>query len=139
MNNFIPRRYNYTLETGVVGTDDENIANILYNINRMEMKASFLSETRGDMQDALGDVFFMITDSKVHLNRFIKEFSEKLNPDTTAAVTTAVDNALETVRAAETPDSDPNDLHSAMLSAYKKLSAVIPFLQALDDQAVGKV
>lgn len=57
MNNFIPRRYNYTLETGVVGTDDENIANILYNINRMEMKASFLSETRGDMQDALGDVF----------------------------------------------------------------------------------
>ena len=26
----IIRKYNYKLETGVVGTDDENIANILY-------------------------------------------------------------------------------------------------------------
>lgn len=139
MDNYIPRQYNYTLETGTVGTDNENIANILYNINRMEIKASFFSEERTDMEEALSDVFFMITDTKVHLNRFIKSSGEKLTPETIAAVTAALDRSLKIIRAAETPETDPNAIHSAMLFAYKSLAAAVPSIQALDDQAVGKV
>jgi hypothetical protein len=37
----MPYRYNYKLETGEVGSNDENIANALYTINRMETKAPY--------------------------------------------------------------------------------------------------
>ena len=56
-----------------------------------------------------------------------------------SAVTAALDRSLKIIRAAETPETDPNAIHSAMLFAYKSLAAAVPSIQALDDQAVGKV
>ncbi|MGN1078649.1 MAG: hypothetical protein ACI4TE_00590 [Alphaproteobacteria bacterium] len=138
MNNFIPRRYNYTLETGVIGTDDEDIANILYNVNRMEMKASFFSEQREEMEESLSDVFFMIADSKVHLGRFMNAFEDKLDQETLSTVKTTLDEALKITRAAEASNVDLNAIHSAMLFAYKRLLSAVPFIHALDNQAVGK-
>lgn len=138
MNNFIPRRYNYTLETGVIGTDDEDIANILYNVNRMEMKASFFSEQREEMEESLSDVFFMIADSKVHLGRFMKSFENKLDQKTLTTVKATLDEALKITRAAEASSMDSNAIHSAMLFAYKRLLSAVPLIHALDNQAVGK-
>lgn len=55
--NTIIRQYNYRLETGTVGTDNENIAQILYNINRMEMKALFTSSDKEELNKVLDDFF----------------------------------------------------------------------------------
>ena len=139
MENFIPRKYNYTLETGVVGTDNENLANIFYNINRMESKASFFSDSREDMDDALSDVFFMITDSTVHFNRFIKEFGEKLDQTTVSGITDVLGKALDTVRFDETTDISSEMIHSAIRSVYADLLSVVQNLCLLDNQSVGKV
>ncbi len=139
MTDFIPRQYNYVLETGTIGTDNENIANILYNINQMEMKASFSSKDKEEMENTLADALFMVTDCKVHFKRFVQDFSKKLNNDDIVAFNSDLDSVLKIVRAAETPDIDTNAIHSAILFAYKKLLSVVPLLIDLDDQSLGKV
>ena len=139
MTDFIPRRYNYTLETGTVGTDNQDIANILYNVNPMEMKASFSSKAKEEMEDTLADALFMVTDCKVHFKRFVQDFSEKLNNDDVVAYNSDLDSSLKIIRAAETSDIDINAIHSAILFAYQKMLAGVPRLIDLDDQSLGKV
>lgn len=139
MSDFIPRQYNYVLETGAVGTDNEDIANILYNINQMEMKSSFLSDDKNEMDATVGDVLFMISDSKIHFKKFFDKNSEKLDSKNVEAVQTALDGALKIIRTAEDPNIDVNAIHPALLFAYKKILPVVPILLSLDDQALGKV
>jgi hypothetical protein len=50
-------RYDYRLETGTVGTDDENIANVLYNINCMETKAPYIFSSVKDQNEDMGKLF----------------------------------------------------------------------------------
>ena len=155
----IIRKYNYKLETGLVGTDDDNIASVLYNINRMEMKVSFTSSDVQKLTDALDELYFMIVDSKVHLNRFLKVSGDKVNADTTCAVIRIFDDAMKIAGDALNALEDAKNVigavgneHAAVLgqidmskifavfpTVYKKLLAIVPSILALDAQAVGRV
>ena len=137
--NDIVRQYNYKLETGTVGTDDENIANILYNTNRMEMDASYSSSDEDELDNALGELFFTIADSKVHLKRFLDAHGSKINADTAAAVTAKFDSALAVVRGArEMEPSDTVEMSAAFGKIYKIFLDAVPGVLVLDAQAVGR-
>lgn len=134
----IIRKYNYKLETGIVGTDDENIANILYTINQMEIKASFTSSDMQEVNNALGELFFMITDIKVHLNRFLKASGSKTETDTINAVVVASDDAMQIVHNAGLDQTDTTKMTAAFPQVYKKLLDIVPSILALDAQAAGR-
>jgi len=133
------RKYNYNLETGTVGTDDDNIANILYNINRMEMRKNYSCSDLKELDRTLGELYFMVSDSKVHLNRFLKIFGEKVNADTVNEIVTALDNALKTVSAASKERPDTTKMCMGFSLVYQNLLEIVPLVLTLDDQAVGRV
>jgi hypothetical protein len=142
-SNYIVRKYNYRLETGTVGTDNDNIANILYNINRMEMKITFASSDLPTLDKALGELYFMISDSKVHLNSFLEVFGSKTKTDTVGAVAAALDGAMEDAdNAIEMSCADQVDtvkICAVFPKVYKALLDIVPFVLALDAQAVGRI
>jgi len=136
--------YNYNLETGTVGTNDENIANILYNINRMEMDKDFSSSDIKELDETLGDLYFMIADSKVHLNRFLEIFNKNVNAGTVNTVVSALDEAMKSVREVRLKirakeDSNAEDMCVVFSEVYKNLLHIVPDILALDNQAVGRV
>jgi len=133
----IIRKYNYKLETGVVGTDDDNIASILYNINRMEMRVSFTSSDREELDRETGHLFFLIVDAKVHLLRFLKIFDNKVEADTVNTLMETLDESIETVRADRT--SSPDKMSALFATVYYKLLNTVPTVLALDAQATGRV
>lgn len=132
------RKYNYKLETGVAGTDDDNIAAVLYAINRMEMKATFTSSDVKKLDDALGELFFMITDAKVHMSRFLKSFGDKTNAPAADTVLQALDDAMQAVRESKTEPADTVKMSALFPLIYKKLLETVPSILALDAQAVGR-
>jgi len=142
-NNSIIRKYNYNLETGTVGTDDENIANILFNINKMEKRISFKTSDLEELKRALGELFAIITDTKVHLNRFLKIFSNKIKEDTVNEITSILDNAIKKSNAATresfSPEPNSEKICEVFSEVYYIVLEAVPFVLALDDQAVGRV
>ena len=142
-NNSILRKYNYNLETGTVGTDDENIANILFTFNKMEKRISYKTSDLEELKRALGELFFLITDCKVSLNRFLKIFGDKIKEDTLNEITTILDNLTEISRAATrkavSPEPDMEKICEVFSEAYHVALKAVPFILALDDQAVGRV
>jgi hypothetical protein len=134
------RQYNYRLETGTVGTDDENIARILYNINQTEMYASFASSDRKILDDTLGKVFFLIVDAKVHLKRFLEASGGKANTDTAGTVRDACSAAIAAIRDVRivVDEAEPVTICAAFPKVYKMLLDIVPPVLALDAQAVGR-
>ncbi|MDR3020814.1 MAG: hypothetical protein LBU66_07930 [Treponema sp.] len=143
MEGVILRKYNYNLETGTVGTDNEKIAGILYNINRMEMKVSYKTFDIQELDKALGELYFMISDSRSKLNNFLEDFGDKINADTVNTVNTAFDDAMKNAdEAIQLSCLDQPDMTKICLvfpEVYRKLLAIVPSILALDDQAVGRV
>ena len=135
----IIRKYNYRLETGTVGTDNENIATILYNINRMETKAPYAFSNMKDLEEDLGELFFMIVDAKVHMTRFLKASGEKVEGDTAEAIIAAFDSAMAIVRDVQSDETDATEMSAVFVKVYKKLLAIVPFVLALDAQAIGRI
>jgi len=142
-NNSIIRKYNYNLETGTVGTDDENIANILFTINKMEKRISYRTSDLEELKKALGELFFMISDCKVHLNRFLKIFSNKIKEETVNEITSILDNAMTVSRAATreafSPEPNTEKICEVFSEIYYLVLKAVPFVLALDDQAVGRL
>jgi len=135
----IIRKYNYRLETGTVGTDDDNIASVLYNINRMEMKVSFASSDVKELDDALGELFFWVVDSMVHLDWFMKASGGKTDATTAAAVIATFEDARDIVREVWPFQGDASKAIAVFPKVYKMLLAIVPSILALDAQAVGRV
>jgi len=137
------RKYNYKLETGTVGTNDDNIANLLYNINRMEMDKSYIFTDTDEMDEDFGELFFMLSESKVHLNRFLEIFGKKVNEENANIISTAFSDAMQVVRNARldirTDESKAEKACLVFTTVYENLLAVVPVILALDDQAVGRV
>ena len=133
------RKYNYNLETGTVGTDDDNIASILYHINRMEMRKSYSCSNITELDKTLGELYFMVSDSKVHLNRFLEIFGEKVKTETVNKIVAALDNAFQTIDDAMMEDPDTEKMCKAFPEVYKNLLEIVPTILALDAQAVGRV
>ena len=134
----INRKYNYNLETGTVGTDDENIANILYNINCMETKKSFTSSDLDELNEALGNLYFMVSDALVHLNRFIKIFEGKIKQEISDYALIALDDALILMDEVE-EETDTAKISAVFPAVYKILLDTVPLFLELDAQAVGRV
>ena len=137
----IIRKYNYRLETGTVGTDNDNIAAILYNINRMEMTATFSSTDKDKIAEKLGGLVFMVVDSKVHLRRFLKASAGKTSAATVAAVESAFDNAIKIADDDNllSDNSNTSEACAVFPKVYKMLLGIVPSILALDAQAVGRV
>ena len=129
---------NYTLEAGTVGTDDENIANILYNINCMETKKNFTSSDLDESNEALGQLYFMVSDAMVHLNRFIEIYNEKIKQETSDDVLIALDDAMQIMDEVE-EETDTAKISAVFPAAYKLLLDIVPLVLELDAQAVGRV
>jgi len=138
------RKFNYNLENGTVGTDDENIAKILYNINRMEMKKTFSSFSVKELEKALGELYFMASEAKVHLNRFLNVSGDKVDADTVSLVVAAFDEAMKSVGAvgnaltAQTELTEMAKMVAIFPEVYKKLLDIVPSVLALDAQTIGR-
>ena len=134
----IVRKYNYRLETGTVGTDNENIANILYNINRMEKTKSFASSDIDKLRDALGNLYFMVSDAGIHLNRFLNIYEDKTNLDTSDTVVIALGDALCLMEDVE-KETDTAKISAVFPAVYKMLLDIVPLILELDAQSIGRV
>ena len=139
----ILRKYNYRLETGNVGTDNDNIANILYNINRMEMDVDYMFSDLEELKEDLSDFSSMVFESLVHLITFISDYENKLKKETLDIVLAAfreakadVDSAMNDVNA-ENPDTEK--ICSVFTTVYRRFLEIVPSILALDDQAIGRI
>ena len=133
----IIRKYNYRLETGIVGTDDGNIAGILYNINRMEINSDFETDDNEELEESLEKLFFMIVDSIVHFNNFLETFRGKTNAKTVAVITATLDETIEDVRGVRDM-ADKENCFSVFTRVYRKLLEIVPLILTLDAQAAGR-
>ena len=121
----IIRKYNYKLETGRVGTDDENIATILFSINQMEMYVPLTTDDLDEINTAYKQIFFLAMKSRAHLIVFQDYFVNKLDAKLFDEVVKTLGDLVCEIRAIgetlnrEKPDEDnifrmvtkvPNDL-----------------------------
>ena len=134
--NYIPRMYNYTLETGTVGTDDEDMASILYDINRMEMKATSDTDDVNDMKVAFAEAFSMALDAAKHLDGFIASRKGKLVPALVEDVQLAFSEAIVIMDDVPAPQTDAEAMSASVKAAYRKMLDVVPSLLTLDDQSL---
>lgn len=133
-------QYNYRLATGTVGTDDENIAQVLYSVNQMEKYANFTSSDRKALDETLGNVFFLIADAKVHLNRFLKNFDSKTDAGTSSAVGDTFDTAIADIRniRGSIEDAELAAICAVFPKVNQMLLDIVPSVLALDAQAAGR-
>ena len=136
----IIRKYNYKLETGTVGTDDDNIANILYNINRLEAKASYIPSEAQKAAENLGEVFSMVSDALTHLLNFIKNNGGKVKEDNAALVLikSAFDSAVKIIEEAAEDKTDTVKTAAAIPEVYKTLLDIVSSVLELDALAAGR-
>ena len=138
MSEPIMRKYNYNLETGTVGTDDENIANILYNINRIETKKDFTSSDSDELKGALRELYSWVADAAIHLNRFLDIYEKKVKLETSDTVVLGVGDA-EVLIEDVVNETDTAKMSAVFPAVYKMLLDIVPLVLELDAQAVGRV
>ena len=142
MNNII-RKYNYKLEIGTVGTDDDNIAQIIYAINQMEMYISNSTNDLKELDGKLGKLYFLTVHSKVHLNRFYKIYYKKIKNETFMEIINILDNMIEEIKANrynENTEEIQNleNMERVFPVVYSKMLDIVPKILALDAQAIGR-
>ena len=142
MNNII-RKYNYKLEIGTVGTDDDNIAQIIYAINQMEMYISNSTNDLKELDGKLGKLYFLTVHSKVHLNRFYKIYYEKIKNETFMEIINILDNMIEEIKANrynENTEEIQNleNMERVFPVVYSKMLDIVPKILTLDAQAIGR-
>ena len=129
------RRYNYNLETGAVGTDDNNIATVLYNINRMEIEAYTEFFDEEELNEALDDLYDLMGKSSVHLNRFIETFGDKVDNYCVQAAISVFGSAVRFVREARSETADFAKKADIFPTIYKKFLDIVPLIVAIDEEA----
>jgi hypothetical protein len=122
---FPMRKYNYRLKTGTVGTNDGNIAEILYAINQMEMYVPVTTDDLDKINTTYQQIFFLTMKSRANLKAFQDNFVNKLDAKLFDEVVKTLGDLLCEIRAigetlnGEKPDEDnifrmvtkiPNDL-----------------------------
>ena len=134
----IIRKYNYILETGVVGTDDDNIANILYNINRLEMMKSFASSDMKELGTAMGNFIFLIGDARSSLFDFVHIYGDVVQAEAVRVVEDTFKEAMQIARSSTTLNH-PAKISAVFPKVYQMLLNVVPAVLELDAQAVERV
>ena len=129
------RKYNYRLETGEVGTDDDNIANVLYNINRMEINAYTDFDDVKEVDKALAELYDLMGTSSAHLNLFIQMFGDKVDNYCVQAVTSVFGSAIRIVKEARAKSSDFEQKSDVFPTVYKMFLDIVPLIIAIDEEA----
>ena len=137
--NYIPRLYNYNLETGTVGTDNEDMANILYSINRMETTAAIKSEDHTAMIKTVNDAFTLLTDCNVSFDDFNNANKDKIDQSVFSAVSTVFSAEQKKLMNAFVTLAPADQCAALLTDSYRNVLSVIPSLQKLDDQAAGRI
>ena len=132
----IPRKYNYNLETGTVGTDNDDMASILYNINRMQIKASYETNAVNDMRLTFGESFSLTIEALEHLQHFIESHKEKLSAEIVNAAQIYLSEAVVVLDKVLPPQTDIELMSSSIKTAYQKMLSAVPSLLQLDEQSL---
>jgi len=103
-------QYNYRLEIGTIGTNDESLAGVFYNINRLETTEN------------PSKLWVIISESE----DFWKDYAEKnkIPADTLTFIEKKIKEAYDLAK------KDPKE-------ARKKMQRIIPVLLELDDQSTA--
>ena len=133
----IIKKYNYKLETGTVGTDDDNIANVLYNINRLETKISAIPTDAQKLGERLGEVFYMVSDALTHFLAFLENGKIEENNAALVSVRSAFQSAVDVIEKAKENESDTAKTAAAIPAVYKTLLGIVPSVLELDAQVKG--
>ncbi|MBO4644563.1 MAG: hypothetical protein J5716_08165 [Alphaproteobacteria bacterium] len=135
MDQEILRKYNYKLSGGSVGTDDDDMANILYSINKMETPASIQSEDSSVMTASVNDVFTMLTDCKVSLDRFNTAHKDRIDQNLFQTVLNQFSAEQKRLMDAFVLLAPPAQCITLLTDSYKNILATVPSLQKLDEQS----
>jgi hypothetical protein len=132
-------QYNYNLKTGAVGTNDGNLAKILYDINRLEVIAPFTHDV-DELDGVMGQFFFMILGMEVAIDDFLEINGEKLSKDTVGRVNAAFDEAMTIVRDNRYDEEDENpvsaeQMRKAFSDAHNIILDAVPHILDLEQQA----
>jgi uncharacterized coiled-coil protein SlyX len=152
---FPMRKYNYRLETGAVGTNDDDIACFLYNINQIEMYTPFSFNNIEEFKKAFSQLTFHTFKAREGLNKFFENFKMKLKIETSDEVIKELENVTSKLAFVfgiilkQTIDEnneyilngEPNMERISRLfnELYSKLLNIVPKIIELDDQSVGRV
>ena len=134
-NDYTPmRKYNYRLETGYVGTDNDDIANVLYNINRMEINANAKFSDAAQLQESLFDLSFLLAGSMVHLDDFLEMYQQEDN-ELAKTILAVYEKAMEIVDLAieHSPNLKKMLDVDAFSTVYKNLLELVPSIIHLDE------
>lgn len=137
MDQEILRKYNYKLASGPVGTDDDNMANVLYSINRMETPAAVQSDEPAVMTATVNDVFTLVTDCKVSLDRFNAAHKDRIDQSLFQSVTDRFSAEQKRLMNAFVLMTPPAQCVELLTDSYKNILATVPSLQKLDEQSFG--
>jgi hypothetical protein len=134
----MPYQYNYRLKTGEVGTNNENIANALYNINRIETLVPYqFSNGKSQMEDK-AKLFSMVVDANVNIYKFLEIFRDRADSGAAKKVMTAFDECINMIESAM--DSDNAVLNVEWLGfevVYQHLLGIVPTILELDKSKDG--
>ena len=137
MDQEILRKYNYKLASGPVGTDDDNMANVLYSINRMETPAAIRSEEPSVMTGSVNDVFTLVTDCKTSLDRFNTAHKDHIDQNLFRSVLNLFSAEQKRLMDAFVLLIPPEKCVQLLTDSYKNILATVPSLQKLDEQSVN--
>lgn len=135
MSEAIPRQYNYTLSTKTVGVDDNRLASVLYNINRMEMKSEYETENKNKALEALGETLYMVADCVMHMETFAEEKNDKVDQQTVKAVLSKLKAIALSLREAGMDNVATADMCRALQQSSKQALSVVDDIVKLDEQA----
>lgn len=135
----ILRKYNYKLSVGPVGTDDDNMAGVLYGINKMEAPAATVSDDPATMIQTVNDVFTLVTDCKVSLGRFGSAYKNKIDQNVFSAVSDVFSAEQKKLMDAFVALAPAGECVKILAGSYRNILSTVPSLQKMDDQAAGKI
>ena len=125
-------QYNYNLSTGTVGTDDDDLASVFYNINRMEMKSEYETENSDRAIEALGETLFYVSDILVHFDAFAEKRTNETDAQKVRKIRSTFKSIALSLREAAMEGSTVRDMCKTLHDVSKQSLSVVDDIVALD-------
>lgn len=139
-----PRLYTIDLPGQAVETNNGDIANVAYNIHSIHFTVCMLPNySIRDIKEELNALLPNIRKIKAGVNKFLNFAREVTDADTACTVIAVIDESIKALENSEKiykrlNVSGKKPMVATYVSAYKKLSGLVPPLLALDAQAAAK-
>jgi len=125
-------QYNYTLSTGPVGTNDDDLAAVFYNINRMEMKSAYETKNKDRATEALGETLFYVSDILTHFDGFAEKKADGIDAQTVKKIRSTFKGIALSLREAGMEGSTAQDMCKTLRDVSERSLAVVNDIAALD-------